>query len=493
MEIVSATIASIFFIIFIYIFFFKDQSNTKGLPPGPKPWPIVGNLLQLGDKPHAQFAQLAETYGGDLFSLKLGSQTVVVASSPSAATQVLKTHDRILSGRYVFQSFRVEKHVNNSIVWSECNENWKMLRKVCRTEVFSSKMIESQAHLREAKAMELVEFLKGREGQVVKIIEVVFGTLVNIFGRLIFSQDVFDLGDPTGGSAEMKDHIWQMLEMGNSANPADYFPFLGKFDLFGQRRAVANCLQQIYEVWGAMLRERRRAAKDGAGTHPHHDFVTILLDAGLDDQRINALLMELFGAGTETSSATIEWAVAELTKNPTIKEKLRREMESVVGKERVKESDIPRLPYLQAIVKETLRLHPATPMLLPRRALETCQVMGYTIPKDCQIMVNAWAIARDPKIWKDPLKFSPERFLDSSLDFKGNDFEFIPFGGGRRICPGIPLATQFIGIIVATLVQNLDWSLPNGMDPSELVMEEKFGLTLQKEPPLLIVPKSIEF
>ncbi|KAK9159742.1 hypothetical protein Syun_006083 [Stephania yunnanensis] len=509
MEIVSATIASIFFIIFIYVFFFKDQTSTKGLPPGPKPWPIVGNLLQLGEKPHAQFAELAETYGGDLFSLKLGSQTVVVASSPSAATQVLKTHDRILSGRYVFQSFRVEKHVNNSIVWSECNENWKMLRKVCRTEVFSSKMIESQAHLREAKAMDLVEFLKGREGQVVKITEVVFGTLINIFGRLIFSQDVFDLGDPTGGSAEMKDHIWQMLEMGNSANPADYFPFLGKFDLFGQRRAVANCLQQIYDVWGAMLRDRRRAA----ARRELELILTMTLlasclmlawmikgsmlcswyDSDSWNHSRESFLYELFAAGTETTSSTIEWAVAELTKNPTIKEKLRREMESVVGKERVKESDIPRLPYLQAFVKEILRLHPPTPMLLPRRALETCQVMGYTIPKDCQIMVNAWAIARDPKIWKDPLKFSPERFLDSSLDFKGNDFEFIPFGGGRRICPGIPLATQFIGIIVATLVQNLDWSLPNGMDPSELVMEEKFGLTLQKEPPLLIVPKSIEF
>ncbi|MCL7033810.1 hypothetical protein MKW94_000717, partial [Papaver nudicaule] len=286
MEIVTVALIAIVITTFLY-FIFRD-STPKGLPPGPKPWPIVGNLLQLGEKPHSQFAQLAETYG-DLFTLKLGTETVVVASTPLAASEILKAHDRVLSGRYVFQSFRVKNHVENSIVWSECNETWKKLRKVCRTELFTQKMIESQAGVRETKAMEMVEYLKLNEGKEVKIAEVVFGTLVNIFGNLIFSQNIFKLGDESSGSVEMKEHLWRMLELGNSTNPADYFPFLGSWDLFGQRKDVADCLQGIYNVWGAMLKERKIAKQHKKGTKD--DFVDILLDSGLDDQQINALLM----------------------------------------------------------------------------------------------------------------------------------------------------------------------------------------------------------
>ncbi|PIA35873.1 hypothetical protein AQUCO_03400039v1 [Aquilegia coerulea] len=483
MEVLSATIVSLIFF-FLFIFLILRDSRRKDLPPGPRPAPIIGNLLQLGDKPHAEFAKLAQKYG-ELFTLKLGSETVVVASSPAAAAEILKTHDKILSGRYVFQSFRVTEHVRNSIVWSECNETWKLLRKVCRTELFCPKMIESQAYIREAKALDMVRFLRKKEDEVVKIVEVVFGTLVNIFGNLIFSKDVFDLEDPTGGSTELKEHLWKLLDLGNSTNPADYFPIMGKYDLFGHRREVAKVLEQIYDVWGVMLKERR-----GTKGNKANDFVNVLLNAGLDDQKINALLMEMFGAGTETSASTIEWAITELTKNPRVISKLRSELINVVGDKTVKESNIPHLQYLQAFVKETLRLHPATPLLLPRRALETCKVMNYTIPKECQIMVNAWAIGRDPKTWDDPLTFKPERFMHSSVDYKGNDFELIPFGGGRRICPGVPLASQFLSLIVATLVQNFDWSLPQGMNIHELTMDEKFGLTLQKDLPLLIVLKA---
>nr|I3V6B1.1 RecName: Full=(S)-N-methylcoclaurine 3'-hydroxylase-like protein; AltName: Full=Cytochrome P450 80BX [Papaver somniferum]AFK73713.1 cytochrome P450 [Papaver somniferum] len=434
MEIVTVALIAIVFTTFLYLI--VRESSPNGLPPGPKPWPIVGNLLQLGEKPHSQFAQLAETYG-DLFTLKLGTQTVVVASTPLAASEVLKAHDRTLCGRYVFQSFRVKNHVENSIVWNECNETWKKLRKVCRTQLFTQKMIENQAEVREIKTMEMVKYLKKNEGIEVKIVEVIFGTLVNMFGNLIFSQDIFKLGDESSGSLEMKQHIWRMLELGNSANPGDYVPLLGSLDLFGQRKDVADCLQGVYGVWGAMLKERRIAKRQINGD-TKNDFVDVLLDSGLDDQQINSLLLDMFSAGTETTASTIEWALTELTKNPQVTADIRSELLSVVGKRAVKESDILNLPYLQAFVKETLRLHPPTPLLIPRRALETCQVLNYTIPKECQIMVNAWGIGRDPKTWTDPLKFSPDRFLNSSIDFKGNDFELIPFGAGRRICPGVP-------------------------------------------------------
>nr|BBD34740.1 putative cytochrome P450 [Eschscholzia californica subsp. californica] len=491
MEVVTVALVAVLISSILYLIF--GGTHHKNLPPGPKPWPIVGNLLQLSDRPHSQFAELAKIYG-DLFTLRLGSETVVVASTPAAAAEIIKTHDRIFSGRYVFQSFRVKNNIENSIVWAQCNDSWKNLRKICRTEIFTQKMIESQAHVRERKCLEMVEYLKGKQGEEVKIVEVIFGTLVNIFGNLIFSQNVFKLGDESSGSTEMKEHLWKMLELGNSTNPADYFPILGRFDLFGHRKEVLDCLQGIYNVWGAMLNERKSAMKL-AGYERKNDFVDICLDAGLNDDQINSLFMvsshDLFGAGTETSASTTEWAITELTRNPQVTAKIRSELQTVVGERPVKESDFPNLPYLQATVKETLRLHPPTPFLLPRLALDTCQVLNYTIPKNCQVMVNAWAIGRDPKNWTDPLTFSPERFLESKVDFKGTDFELIPFGGGRRICPGIPLANQFISLLIATMVHNFEWVLPNGMDPSRLIMEEKFGLTLQKEPPLSIVPKSI--
>ena len=198
---------------------------------------------------------------------------------------------------------------------------------------------------------------------------------------------------------------------------------------------------------------------------------------------------ELFAAGTDTSSSTIEWAMAELIKNPESMKKVQEELVREIKQDVVKELHLPQLNYLHACVKETLRLHPPAPLLLPRRALESYNVASYTIPKDSQVLVNVWAIGRDPMNWEDPLVFKPERFLKSALDFKGNDFEFLPFSAGRRICPGIPMAAKVVPLVLASLIQVFDWSLPHGNDPEKLDMSEKFGVTLQKEQPLHLIPK----
>ncbi|XP_050251311.1 probable (S)-N-methylcoclaurine 3'-hydroxylase isozyme 2 [Quercus robur] len=169
--------------------------------------------------------------------------------------------------------------------------------------------------------------------------------------------------------------------------------------------------------------------------------------------------------------------------------KLRDELDREIGTDNVKESHLAHLPYLQACVNETLRLHPPGPLLLPHRALQTCQVMGYTVPKDSQVLVNMWAIGRDSMIWNDSLSFKPERFLDSSLDSKGNDFEYIPFSAGRRICPGQSLATMQVPFILASLVHSFDWFLPGNMNSTELDMNEQFTITLRKKQPLQLIPK----
>lgn len=197
----------------------------------------------------------------------------------------------------------------------------------------------------------------------------------------------------------------------------------------------------------------------------------------------------MFIAGSDTSASTTEWAMAELLRNPEELNKVRQEIIQQIGIERaVKESDMDKLPYLQAVVKETMRLHPATPLLLPHKAQHDVQVLGFTVPKDSQVLVNAWAIGRDPKSWERPLEFLPGRFMESSVDYKGRDFEFIPFGAGRRICPGMPLAIRMVNLILASIIQPFNWKLPDGMTPEKLDMEEQFGVTLKKAIPLVAIP-----
>lgn len=201
----------------------------------------------------------------------------------------------------------------------------------------------------------------------------------------------------------------------------------------------------------------------------------------------------MFLAGSETTSSTIEWAMTELLCNRECLLKVKRELSWVVGCGReVEESDIDKLPYLQGVVKETLRLHPPIPLLVPRKATEDTEFMGYYIPKDTQVFVNAWAIGRDPSAWDEPLVFKPERFSENNnIDYKGHHFEFIPFGAGRRMCAGVPLAHRVLHLVLGSLLHRFDWELDCHVTPSTMDMRDKLGITMRKFQPLLAVPKLI--
>lgn len=465
-----------------------NHFKPSPLPPGPYPWPIIGNILQMGKKPHITLTHFAQSYG-PLISVRLGTQILVVGSSPEAATEILKTHDRVLSGRYVPHVVPSKKPELNhlSLGWAlECNESWNYLRSICRTELFSGKALESQARLREKTVMDLVEFLGTMEGKVVKVREVVFATVYNMVSKALISRDLIRLGDGNGdgGIPTMVDKIFKVV---TAPNLADLFPILGGLDLQGLTKKSMDLNLSFYSVWECTIKERRKISAHGSRKQ---DFLDVLIENGFSDEQINQLLLELFAAGTDTSSSTIEWAMAELMKNPESMKKLEEELnKTIINKYIFEESNLLQLPYLQACVKETLRLHPPGPLLLPHRALDSCKVMNYTIPKNSQVLVNVWAIGRDPKIWDDPLLFKPERFINSTLDFKGNNFELLPFGSGRRSCPGLPLAAKHVPLVLASLIHFFDWSLPSGIDSNELDMSEKYGITLQKEQPLLLVPK----
>ncbi|EEF48750.1 probable (S)-N-methylcoclaurine 3'-hydroxylase isozyme 2 [Ricinus communis] len=463
------------------------SSKRRPLPPGPRQWPILGNILQVGKNPHISMANYAKVHG-PLISLRLGTRVVVVASSPTAAAEILKTHDRLLSGRYIPATTPYEDNVLDRIalVWNpSCSDQWKFLRAMCRSELFSAKAIESQATLREKKLTEMLDFLTSKQGQIVNIGEVVFTTAFNTISNLLFSKDLLSFEDQ-GNAGELKTLISTLMELATCPNIADFYPVLTKLDPQGIKRKMKNCLERMFGVWDIYIKERReRHVKDARKT----DFLDVFLSNGFDDHQINWLLLELFSAGADTTTTTVEWAMAELLKEITVLEKVREELETEIGKDMIRESHIPQLKYLNACVKETLRLHPPVPFLIPRRAPEACEVMNYTIPKHSQIIVNVWAIGRDPSAWEDPLSYRPERFLDSNLDFKGHNFEFLPFGSGRRICPGLPMGTRQLPLILASLVHCFDWSLQNGDDPAMLDMNDKFSITLEKEQHLLVVPK----
>ncbi|XP_024196345.1 geraniol 8-hydroxylase [Rosa chinensis] len=309
-----------------------------------------------------------------------------------------------------------------------------------------------------------------------------------------------DLAETGSGSSdtarEFKEIVWGIMEEAGKPNLGDYFPVLRKLDPQGIRRRFANYFMRMLGFIGSVVNERLESRKA-------HDYVTSndMLDTLINisqekteedmnnSQVVDHLFLVLFAAGIDTTSATLEWAMAELLHNPNSLSKAQEELDQMIGKGKpIEESDIARLPYLQAIIKETFWLHPAVPLLLPRKAEIDVEIGGYIVPKGAQVLVNVWAIGRDPGIWDNPDSFIPERFLDNQIDVMAKTFELIPFGGGRRICPGLPLAMRMLHLMLRSLINCFDWKLEDGVVPETMNMEDKFGLTLQMAQPLIAQP-----
>jgi cytochrome P450 len=199
---------------------------------------------------------------------------------------------------------------------------------------------------------------------------------------------------------------------------------------------------------------------------------------------------DIFSAGSETSAITIIWAMSEMMKNPEVMKKAQAEVREVFNRNgRVDETAINEMKYLKLLVKETLRAHPPSALLLPRESKERCEINGYEIPAKTKVIVNSWAIARDPKYWTEPESFIPERFLiDSSLDYKGTNFQYLPFGAGRRVCPGYTFGLVMVEYAIALLLYHFDWTLPNGMTYQDLDMTDIAGATVGKKEDLLLIP-----
>ncbi|KAL2896664.1 Cytochrome P450 76AD1 [Bienertia sinuspersici] len=327
-----------------------------------------------------------------------------------------------------------------------------------------------------------------QKGQAVDIGKAAFTTSLNLLSKLFFSKELAN--HKSHSSQELKELIWNIMEDIGKPNYADYFPILGCIDPLGIRRRLACSFDKLIAVFQKIISQR---LPHDSSKRTTDDVLDVLLDLYKQNEltmaEINHLLVDIFDAGTDTTSSTFEWVMAELIRNPDMMVKAQNEIEQILGKDKqIQESDIIKLPYLQALIKETLRLHPPTVFLLPRKADIDVELHGYVIPKGAQVLVNLWAIGRDPHVWENPKIFSPERFMGSEIDVKGRDFGLIPFGAGRRICPGMNLAIRMLTLMLATLLQFFNWKLEKGVNPQDLDMDEKFGIALQKTEPLRIIP-----
>ncbi|KAL4295393.1 hypothetical protein GQ457_12G001120 [Hibiscus cannabinus] len=470
----------------------KSSDQTK-LPPGPRRLPIFGNLFDLGDKPHRSLAKLAQIHG-PVMSLKLGSLFTIVVSSEAVAKEVLQKQDTIFCNRTVVDAVRVSRHHEVGLPWLPVSPLWRTLRKVCNAHLFTATKLDANEHLRRDKIQQLVANVGKSclKGEAIDIRQAAFDTSINLLSNTIFSMD---LVDPNSSIAqEFRQTICSVMEDAGKPNLADYFPLLRKIDPQGVRHRMSVHFDKLLNLLGKMLDERMQSRKS-KGSTPSNDVLDTLLDIietgveKLDKTLVTHLLMVLFVAGTDTTSGTLEWAMAELLGNPHVLVKAKKELAQVIGKRKaIEESDINRLPYLQAIVKETFRMHPVLPLLLPRKANSDADLCGFTVPKDSQVLINVWAIGRDPSTWENPNSFMPERFLGSEIDVKGRDFRLIPFGAGRRICPGLSLANRMLHLMLGSLINVFDWKLEGGISSNETNMEEKFGLSVQTVNPLRAIP-----
>ncbi|XP_022970158.1 geraniol 8-hydroxylase-like [Cucurbita maxima] len=468
--------------------------NPKRLPPGPKGYFLIGNMMEIGHNPHQSLAKLADSYG-PIMTLKLGQMTSIVISSPSMAKQVLQSHDQVLSDRMYPNATTIYDHHEVALPWLPVCDLWRTLRKLCNNHMFSQNILHMNYTVRLKRIQRLLVDVQesATKGEAVDIERVVFVTTLDMLSKMIFSVDLSDeYSNICEKGQEFKEAVWSIMEEAGRSNVGDLFPMLRKMDLQGCRKRMMVHMNKFLDIIDDMIDRRMKEPNLGEENDMLHNLLKLAKeseDAKFHLHLIKHLILVLFPAGTDTTTSTVEWAMAELLRNPKVLSKAKAELKEVIGEgTAVDESDWVRLPFLQQIIKETLRLHPPAPLLLPHKAREDAEIGGFVVPKNARVIVNAWKIGRDKGVWEDADSFKPERFLGSDVDYKGRHFELIPFGSGRRICPGLSLATKMVHWILASLIHSFHWRLEDGIQPESMNMEEKTGLTLVMARPLRAIP-----
>ncbi|CAN6310384.1 unnamed protein product [Urochloa humidicola] len=497
----STTLALAIVPLVAFLLYRRNANNSRlRLPPGPWSLPLIGNLHQIGALPHRSLQALAQRHG-PVMLLRLGTVPAVVLSSPAAARDALKTHDANCCSRSPSAGPRLLSYDYKDIAFSPYSDYVRDMRRVFVFELLSMRRVQAAQSTREAQVDKLVDKLTRMGPKPVAIHEHIFAAVDGIVGAFAWG-DTYAAEQFKG---EFIDVINESLALLSSFSAEDFFPGAGgRFvdrltGLVSRRERIFAKIDGFFEhVIDQYLQDPvTRGKADGDGkcrSHLVQELIDLWKEHGdaknITKDHVKAILMDTFVGGNNTSSVTMQWAMSELIRHPAALKKVQDEIRAVVGsnKERVQHDDMPRLKYLRMVVKETLRLHPPATLLVPRQTTRQITVGGYDIPADMKVIVNAWAIGRDPDVWVNPEEFFPERFEGSDIDFNGAHFELLPFGAGRRICPGLAMGVANVEFILANLLYCFNWELPDGVRREDVSMEEAGSLTFHKKIPLIVVP-----
>ncbi|XP_071712763.1 cytochrome P450 Tp4149-like [Rutidosis leptorrhynchoides] len=499
-KLIVSSLLPFFILLVVKLIHYKQTTHSsqehKNPPPSPWKLPIIGNLHQLSGNQRS-LSKLAKKHG-PLMLLHLGSVPVLIASSADAAREILKNHEPMFLDRLASSNIRKITYNTKDVAFSPYGEYWRYAKRIVVHHLLSHKKVLSYQKVREEEVTLMMDIIKESYGSSVDFSELLISLTNNVFSRVALGRK-FE-------TKRVKKFIELSAMVTGLFRFEDYMPCLSWIDrLRGLDSTIEDHLKNVDEFLESVieehLRKKRRESENGKSCMADQEqlFIDVLLEHKEDENTtsfrfeksdIKALLLDMFVAGTVQTFSTLEWTLSELVRNPKTMKKLQEEIrEFAQGKSMVTEEDLSKLKYLNAVFKETLRLHPSPP-LIPRELTHDLNLMGYDIKCGTKVFINTWAIGRDPTLWDEPEVFKPERFLNSPIDYFGAYFELIPFGAGRRICPGIQYSKAINEIALANLVYKFDFAPPNGEKPEDLDTTEGTGALIHRKNNLFLVPTS---
>ncbi|KAL8465644.1 hypothetical protein ACS0TY_034935 [Phlomoides rotata] len=469
-------------------------THRKNLPPSPRKLPIIGNFHQLGAYPHRSLQSLSRRYG-PLMLLHFGKVPVLVASSADAAREIMKNQDLIFSNRPKLSIPDRLLYGSRDVGFAPYGEHWRQVRSICVLHLLSLKRVQSFRRVRAEETSLMVEKIES-SSSVVNLSELLVSLTNDVVCRVALGRKYGEDGE----GRKFKMLLEGFVVLLATFNVGDYVPWLAWINkISGLDGKVEKVAKQFNEFLEGVIQEHRERKRDRSGDDLVSDLVDVLLEyqrenegsSPVEDDTIKAVVQDMFAAGTDTTSTALEWTIAELIRNPRAMHILQNEVRQVARNEQeINDQDVEKMPYLKAVIKESLRLHAPIPLLFPRKSTQDTKVLGYEIASGTHVVINVWAIARDPSFWDNSEDFIPERFLDTNIDFRGLHFDFTPFGAGRRGCPGITFALAIAELALAKLVHNFNFALPDGARGEDLDMSEVYAIGVRKKYPLLLVTSS---
>ncbi|KAM5565793.1 cytochrome P450 81Q32-like [Rosa sericea] len=483
-----------YILLFAIFLFLKNylQKTNRQLPPSPGlSLPIIGHLYLFKKPIHKTLAKLSDKYGPIVY-IKFGSRPVILVSSPSAVEECFTKHDvafanrpKLLAGKYLGYNY-------TTVTWASYGSHWRNLRRISSIELLSSNRLQILQGIRADEVSSLIFRLfrgsNGGEFQILEMKSTFFQLTLNVMMRIVagkryYGEDIADLEE----AKRFQQIVAETFQLTGVTNIGDFVPVLNYVGVSKLEKKLLILQKKRDKFLQDLIVQHRQMQSDSASEQRSKTMVDVMLSLqGTEpeyytDEIIRGMMHVMLTAGTDTTSGTMEWALSLLLNNPEALAKAQSEIDEQIGQSRlVEESDLAKLPYLSCIINETLRMYPAAPLLPPHEASEDCTVGGFHVPRGTMLLVNAWAIQNDPELWAKPELFKPERF--QNLQGERDGFKWLPFGTGRRGCPGEGLATRIVGLALGSLIQCFEWERSG----EEMVdMTERAGLAMPKAHPLL--------